>query len=69
MAWGERVGCWCAFEVILAADEWLLGTCRQALAMEQMPQCRPMQADAAPGQLMFEGILRRAGITYADLAT
>ena len=32
-------------------------------------QCRPMQADAAPGQLMFEGILRRAGITYADLAT
>lgn len=39
----ERVRFWCAFEMIRAADELLLVTCRQALAMVQMPQGRPMR--------------------------
>lgn len=37
----ERVRFWCAFEMLRAADDLLLVTCRQALAMVQMPQGRP----------------------------
>lgn len=37
----ERVRFWCAFEMIRAEDERLLVTCRQALAMVQMPQGKP----------------------------
>lgn len=37
----ERVRFWCAFEMLRAADGLLLVTCRQALAMVQMPQGRP----------------------------
>jgi YbgC/YbaW family acyl-CoA thioester hydrolase len=39
----ERVRFWCAFEMVRAADELLLVTCRQALAMVQMPQGKPMR--------------------------
>lgn len=39
----ERVRFWCAFEMVRASDETLLITCRQALAMVQMPQGRPMR--------------------------
>ena len=39
----ERVRFWCAFEMVRAADELVLVTCRQALAMVQMPQGKPMR--------------------------
>ncbi len=39
----ERVRFWCAFEMIRSHDELLLITCRQALAMVQMPQGRPVR--------------------------
>ena len=39
----ERARFWCAFEVKRPADEQLLITCRQALALVQMPQGRPMR--------------------------
>lgn len=39
----ERVRFWCAFEMIRAHDELLLITCRQALAMVQMPQGKPVR--------------------------
>lgn len=37
----ERVRFWCAFEMIRPSDEALLITCRQSLALVQMPQGRP----------------------------
>lgn len=37
----ERVRFWCAFEVRRAEDSALLITCRQSLALVQMPQGRP----------------------------
>lgn len=37
----ERVRFWCAFEVRRAEDNALLITCRQSLALVQMPQGRP----------------------------
>jgi YbgC/YbaW family acyl-CoA thioester hydrolase len=37
----ERVRFWCAFEMRRASDETLLITCRQSLALVQMPQGRP----------------------------
>ena len=36
--------------------------------LKSNPQRRVMQADSRPGQLLFDGMLRRAGIRYADLA-
>jgi acyl-CoA thioesterase FadM len=39
----ERVRFWCAFEMNRASDGLLLVTCRQALAMVQMPQGKPMR--------------------------
>jgi YbgC/YbaW family acyl-CoA thioester hydrolase len=39
----ERVRFWCAFEVRREADEQLLITCRQSLALVQMPQGRPQR--------------------------
>ncbi len=37
----ERVRFWCAFEVRRAEDQALLITCRQSLALVQMPDGRP----------------------------
>lgn len=37
----ERARFWCAFEMERPADSCLLITCRQALALVQMPQGRP----------------------------
>lgn len=37
----ERVRFWCAFEVRRAEDQALLITCRQSLALVQMPEGRP----------------------------
>lgn len=37
----ERVRFWCAFEMRRAPDEVLLITCRQSLALVQMPAGRP----------------------------
>lgn len=39
----ERVRFWCAFEMRRPADDTLLITCRQALALVQMPQGRPVR--------------------------
>ena len=39
----ERVRFWCAFQVRRAGDEQLLITCRQSLAMVQMPEGRPLR--------------------------
>lgn len=39
----ERVRFWCAFEMVRKADDLLLVTCRQALAMVQMPQGKPLR--------------------------
>ncbi len=37
----ERVRFWCSFEMVRASDGLLLITCRQALAMVQMPEGKP----------------------------
>nr|WP_240772644.1 thioesterase family protein [Phragmitibacter flavus] len=42
----ERVRFWCAFEIHRAEDEVLLVTCRQSLALVQMPQGKPMRLPA-----------------------
>lgn len=39
----ERVRFWCAFELRRPADNTLLITCRQSLALVQMPQGKPMR--------------------------
>ncbi|MEY4483933.1 MAG: hypothetical protein RL693_1385 [Verrucomicrobiota bacterium] len=39
----ERVRFWCAFELRRHADDALLITCRQSLALVQMPQGKPMR--------------------------
>ncbi len=39
----ERARFWCAFEMRREADQQLLITCRQSLALVQMPQGRPMR--------------------------
>ena len=42
----ERVRFWCAFEVSRASDNALLITCRQSLALVQMPQGKPCRLPA-----------------------
>ncbi|WP_051945238.1 thioesterase family protein [Verrucomicrobium sp. BvORR106] len=39
----ERVRFWCAFEMRRMVDNTLLITCRQSLALVQMPQGRPLR--------------------------
>jgi len=39
----QRARFWCAFEIRRESDEALLITCRQALALVQMPGGRPMR--------------------------
>lgn len=39
----ERVRFWCSFVMKRAVDDTVLITCRQALALVQMPQGRPMR--------------------------
>ncbi len=39
----ERVRFWCAFELVREADGARLVTCRQALALVQMPEGRPLR--------------------------
>ncbi len=39
----ERARFWCAFEMKREGDETILVTCRQALAMVQMPSGRPQR--------------------------
>lgn len=39
----ERARFWCGFEMIREADRMSLITCRQALAMVQMPQGKPVR--------------------------
>jgi YbgC/YbaW family acyl-CoA thioester hydrolase len=39
----ERVRLWCAFEIIRASDDARLVTCRQSLALVQMPAAKPMR--------------------------
>ncbi|WP_050023302.1 thioesterase family protein [Verrucomicrobium sp. BvORR034] len=39
----ERVRFWCAFEMRRVVDNTLLITCRQSLALVQMPQGRPLR--------------------------
>jgi YbgC/YbaW family acyl-CoA thioester hydrolase len=42
----ERVRFWCGFEVIRPADDVLMVTCRQSLALIQMPDARPLRLPA-----------------------
>lgn len=42
----ERVRFWCAFELTRAENEALLITCRQSLALVQMPQGKPVRLPA-----------------------
>ena len=42
----ERVRFRCRFEVFRAADEMLLVTCRQSLALVEMPRARPLRLPA-----------------------
>ena len=42
----ERVRFWCSFELRRAEDEQLLITCRQSLALVQMPHGKPMRLPA-----------------------
>ena len=37
----ERVRFWCSFEVLRKSDQVTLITCRQSLALVQMPQGKP----------------------------
>ncbi len=39
----ERVRFWCAFEIVRPSDGTLFVTCRQSLALIQMPAARPMR--------------------------
>ncbi|MGI8603047.1 MAG: acyl-CoA thioesterase [Verrucomicrobiales bacterium] len=39
----ERVRFWCAFEIARPSDNTLLVTCRQALALVQMPEGKPLR--------------------------
>jgi YbgC/YbaW family acyl-CoA thioester hydrolase len=49
--WG-RVRFWCAFEMRRQGSEELLISCRQQLAVVQMPQGRPLRLPAQPGAPM-----------------
>jgi YbgC/YbaW family acyl-CoA thioester hydrolase len=42
----EKARFWCAFEVVRLADSQLLITCRQSLALVQMPAGRPLRLPA-----------------------
>ena len=42
----ERVRFWCSFEMLRKSDQTLLITCRQALALVQMPQGKPCRLPA-----------------------
>jgi YbgC/YbaW family acyl-CoA thioester hydrolase len=39
----ERARFWCAFEVVRPADGGLMVTCRQSLALVQMPEGKPLR--------------------------
>jgi len=39
----ERVRFWCAFEVVRPVDNLLMVTCRQSLALIQMPDAKPLR--------------------------
>ena len=39
----ERARFWCAFEVVRPADDALMVTCRQSLALIQMPEGKPLR--------------------------
>lgn len=43
----ERAKFWCAFEMIRPSDDTLLITCRQQLALVQMPAGRPVRLPEA----------------------
>jgi YbgC/YbaW family acyl-CoA thioester hydrolase len=42
----ERVRFWCRFEIVRPADDAVLVTCRQALALVQAPQWKPLRLPA-----------------------
>ncbi|MFQ3578132.1 MAG: thioesterase family protein [Verrucomicrobiia bacterium] len=42
----ERSRFWCGFEMVRPADQTLLVTCRQQLALVQMPEGRPVRLPA-----------------------
>lgn len=39
----ERVRFWCGFEIVLPADGTVLVTCKQSLALIQMPAAKPLR--------------------------
>jgi YbgC/YbaW family acyl-CoA thioester hydrolase len=42
----ERVRFWCSFEVIRPTDGTIFATCRQSLALIQMPEAKPLRLPA-----------------------
>ena len=68
----ERARFWCTFEMTRPADGALLVTCRQALAMVQMPQGRPTRlpenwTDKYPHLMLKRG--RNGGQNHASPQT
>ena len=56
----NRTRFWCTFEVRLAEDDKLLITCRQCLALVQMPQGKPMRLPESWPNRFPELYLRKA---------
>jgi YbgC/YbaW family acyl-CoA thioester hydrolase len=56
----EKARFWCAFELFRASDEALLITCRQSLALVQMPQGRPQRLPADWGEKYAHLVATRA---------
>lgn len=56
----ERVRFWMAFEVRRAGEEAVLITCRQALALVQMPQAKPLRLPAEWAEKYAELFLKKA---------
>lgn len=50
----EKVRFWCGFEITRDSDQALLVTCRQRLAMVQMPEGRPARLPARFSELAAE---------------
>ncbi len=56
----EKVRFWCAFELYRGADDALLVTCRQSLALVQMPQGKPQRLPADWGERFAHLAAKRA---------
>ncbi len=55
----ERARFWCRFEVRLEADDGLLVTCRQVLALVELPRAKPLRLPAEWRQRWPELVARK----------